>query len=336
MSSSRAKRRFPKWAAILALAVIGVLACVFITLVFFLYWLEAPAPLPDPARLVLKAPDLYFVARPDLSRPATRKWVQALLAHALRHAPQSVRHAAEYGLDPRRAAHCPIQIVLSARDTGSKRPSWVAALSLGRFRGAIWLADRSLYQKAKSGRIPFALQRRGDVFFYERRRGSHEEPSALAVWRATGLAGSGIEAVGEVFDALEAKDFKRTLGSGALGEWTGRGVLAKPAQAVPFLLQRLMGGAPKAKELLLDAKPIRVRFRVDEDERLSFVLQMPFSAFKPSHVTALRKALARFEKEGVLTESHVRAEGKVVTLRGAIPLPAAEELGDAVEGGEGE
>ena len=316
----RRKRRFPKWAALLSLAIIGMVAATFISAIFFLYWLKAPVALPDPARLVAPGADFFLVCRPDLSREAVRSWLAYLLQKALSGAPGAARAAARYALKP----DCPLQLVVSGRTPEGGPQKWVATISLGRYRGAFWMADRSLRGKARKGLIPYALRQWDGHTFYEQTRSGRSDLNVLAVWKATGLAGSDMSAVGRVYDALGLKSFHSKLTIPKLGEWVGRGRLIRPKRAAPFLVAMAFGQTPDLDKLLEPLGQVDVRLRVDEEERLVIEAEAK-PREKGAALVRVRKTLAsivgRLVKEGLVAEGEAKLVAGKLRFRALIKKP---------------
>jgi hypothetical protein len=232
MMPSPRKRRLPKW---MAMALLGLLAATLAALfgaLYLLYWMTAPAPLASAERMVLPAASFRLVCNPDMRREAERAWLRGMLHYSLRQAPTVVARAAEYAFSPERAPLCPLRAGVSGRCREDAIKAWVAVVSMGRYRGAFWLADREVYRLARDGRIPYGMRRHGDTRFYERTQSAVAGPPVLALWRATALAGSDAAGVGEVYDLLaggaggpdRAEPARRAF---------AEGFVADPAEALP-------------------------------------------------------------------------------------------------------
>lgn len=243
------KARARRVVMILALGLLGSALAVLLTLLYLLYMMRAPAPLPEADRLLMADHDMFLVVQPDLADPDNREALGRVLDTAIAEAPDTARTLAQYGLSEERAGETPLLMTFSAKipDEGAWR--WVGTVSLGRFRGAFWLADRALRRQSESGRLPYTVRSEGDLTLYEAKRPSRFGLNTLAIWRATGLAGSDPQAVSEVGAALAdpppstAEEAPDTSGLFA------RGGVLRPDPFLEHLLKAMLGDSAETGPL---------------------------------------------------------------------------------------
>ena len=309
------RRRVPKWLVLVLLGALGCCVALLLTLMYFLYWMTAPVPLPPSERARLPQADFSVTVRPDLRHEATRRWVRGCLARGLREAPRVARRAAEYALRPERAALCPMAFVMSGRCKDGAIDAWVCALSLGRYRGAFWLADRELHKLARQGRIPYGLHRHGRTWFYEQTRSGRGGPPVLGLWRATALAGSHVAVVARVYDQLASAATPSRPGSSAGQGEFGTVVVARPQEVLPAVLA---GDLPAADAQALGAAvaPFRAELAIDDRGVLHVVIEGACKdpAMNKPLADEARRRLQRRKEAGRIEAFEVRALERTVRL----------------------
>ncbi|HRU05754.1 MAG TPA: hypothetical protein P5137_08265 [Candidatus Brocadiia bacterium] len=310
------KKLFPRWAMLALLGLLGLTLATLFTLLYLLYWMQAPVGLPDPASALLKDPDFVLQARPSLWRPQELKWTDALLSKVLQGAPDAARTAARYALAPERAADCPMQVVASARAEQGRR-RWAAAVSLGKYRGAFWLADRAMSRMIRAGALPYVPMRRGDANCYVRAEGAKGGAPAMCVWRATGIAGDSADTVSAIHDSLAA-DADRAKGvlvapKGAMA-W---GKAARPDAGLPSLLAVFWPKAPDMKEFLAALGPVDYTARVEDDGSLLLEAEAPWRGRAAASQAAaeMKRTFESFEGAGGLEKTEVDAVGQGLRAR---------------------
>ena len=235
------KRRPKRVAMVLALGVLGAVLALLLTLLYLLYWLRAPAPLPDPALLMLPGQDAFLVVRPDEGRKEDRETLRRMLGVLLAESPDIVRRAARYGLAEERAGTCPMLLTLSWKASGTTAYQWTGTVSLGRYRGAFWMAERALRRQSREGTIPYARRSVSGGDLYEATRSQRSGPGALGIWRATGIAGSGLDAVAHVRETLETSVSPADAAPPDAEGPFGRGRVLRPDPVFAALLRELIG-----------------------------------------------------------------------------------------------
>ena len=130
----------------------GLILFLFIILLGLLYWMSAPAPLPDPNLLIHPKATAWLVIRANGLQDLPQDTLQFLTAGA---PPQIERLIALAD----RTRPCPIQIVLSAFP-GEHGPEKCMAVSLGRFPGRFWLVQRDLERRVENQSLPLSLRYR--------------------------------------------------------------------------------------------------------------------------------------------------------------------------------
>jgi len=127
----------------------GFVLIFFVITLWLLYWMQAPARLPEPGRLIPADAVAYCVfdvrAARGLNLPDSALLVKSLAGTA----PSPVRRLLEKGL---REPRCPIRLVCCAvRRTGGLDTVIVA--SLGRFPGLFGVVRRELLRRASRGEL---------------------------------------------------------------------------------------------------------------------------------------------------------------------------------------
>jgi len=323
MAKRRKKRHFPKWLMLLSLGVLGVTLALLLTLLYLLYWMKSPIQLPDPARLSLRDPDLFFISRPDASRPEVSELLKLFFDRRLAKAPSAVQKVARYGLAPERVAECPLQMVFSVIAGQGGPDRWVAAHSMGRYRGALWLADRALRRGARDGQVPYGRYQHGDTFFYEETRSSRCGLPVLAFWRATGIVGGDVIAVGQVYDNLAAHNPYGLVSVPNLEGYLARGKIRRPVCGVPFLLKRLLGSPLDLDAFLPHLGPMDVRLKVGEDGRLlvDIAASCQNDTTRGMVAKGLRELLRELVRKGTLDAMGVVSRQKALNVHLAIKIP---------------
>ena len=137
----------------------GIILFLFIVLLGLIYWMSAPAPLPDPNLLIHPKAAAWLVIRAD----SLRDLPQGALRFVTDGAPPQIERliALAGGTRP-----CPIQIVLSAFP-GEHGLEKSLAVSLGRFPGRFWLVRRDLERRVEKQTLPMSLRyrQRKAIFF---------------------------------------------------------------------------------------------------------------------------------------------------------------------------
>jgi len=320
------KKRFPRWAMVALLGLVGVTLATLFLLLYLLYWMQARVALPSPAAAALKDADFVLEARPALWRPQELRWTDALLSRVLAGAPDAARTAARYALAPERAAECPMQVVASGRmEDGRQR--WAGGVSLGKYRGAFWLADRAMARMSRAGTLAYSPIRRRDATCYARAEGVRGGAPAMCMWRATGIAGDSVDTVSAIHDALAAdaelakapESLSRTM-----TDVMARGAVARPEQGLPPLLSLFWPQAPEMKDFLAALGPVTFTARVEEEGGLVLEAQAPWKGQAEAARAALevKRTFKKLEGDGALERSEVEVSGQELRLRLWFKAPA--------------
>lgn len=270
------KRSAKRVAMVLALGLLGAVLALMFTLLYILYWVKAPVPLPEPALLMLPEHDAWLVIRPDVSRAEDRETLRVLLGTLLRDAPRAARRAARYGLAEERAGKVPMQVSLSLKTPDDDETQWVGAVSLGRYRGAFWLAERALRRQAKEGGFPYSKRPFEGASLYEATPSHKPGPAAMGIWRATGVAGNQLDLVAGALNALESGSPPE--GSEISAEFAafGKGRILRPDAVLEAWLKGLLGESADPGPLRGALQSIEIDLHAKEGGALLFKAVCPW------------------------------------------------------------
>jgi hypothetical protein len=174
----------------------GVILVLFIILLGLMYWMNAPAPLPDPNLLIHPKATAWLVIHANGLRDLPEGALRFLAGGA---PPQIERLIARANGTP----PCPIQIVLSTFP-GEHGQEKSLAVSLGRFPGQFWLVRRDLERRIERQVLPMSLRYRQRKAIF-----SADEPSnplnTLSLPECTLLRCANPAAAETLIDRLEKK-----------------------------------------------------------------------------------------------------------------------------------
>lgn len=314
------KRSAKRLAMILALGMLGAVLALLLILLYMLYWFKAPAPLPDPALLMLPDNDAWLVVRPDISRPEDRETMRRILGHLLSEAPAAARRAARYGLAEERAGKVPMQVALSMRTPVGEEPQWVGAVSLGRYRGAFWLADRALRRQARQGDVPYSPRPVEGASLYEATRSLRSGPAALGVWKATGVAGSRADLVEGVLGALNAEKPPQAPEIPDALDAFGKGRIVHPDAFLEAWLKALIGESADPGPLRGALQSIEIALRAEPGGALRFEAVSPWreGANRTGASRAASEILQLSLESGQLAEFNVHSGEFALEVRALI------------------
>jgi hypothetical protein len=174
----------------------GIILFLFILLIGLLYWMNAPAPLPDPNLLIHPKATAWLVIHANSLRDLPEGALQFLTGGA----PPQIEHliARANGALP-----CPIQIVLSTFP-GEHGQEKSLAVSLGKFPGQFWLVRRDLERRIERQVLPMSLRYRQRKAIF-----SADEPSnplnTFSLAECTVLRCANPAAAETLIDRLEKK-----------------------------------------------------------------------------------------------------------------------------------
>jgi hypothetical protein len=128
----------------------GIILFLFIILLGLMYWMNAPAPLPDPNLLIHPKATAWLVIHANSLRDLPESALQFLTGGA----PPQIEHLIARANG---TSSCPIQIVLSAFP-GEHGQEKSLAVSLGKFPGQFWLVRRDLERRIERQALPMSLR----------------------------------------------------------------------------------------------------------------------------------------------------------------------------------